>query len=76
MEIAIGALGYEPARPGMVINKDEPQPVRGTPINRISPKEQQRVTAILRHLQWEPKHNERGRWWERKSVQADTTDAR
>ena len=74
MEIAIGALGYEPHRPGIVINKDEPQPLRGTPINRISPKDQQRITAILRHLQWEPKHNEHGRWWERKSVPADTAD--
>jgi predicted P-loop ATPase len=72
MQIAVGALGYEPARPGMAINKDEPQPVRGTPINRISPKDQQRITAILRHLQWEPQHNERERWWGRRPVHADT----
>src|SRR5262249_28618512 len=36
MEIALGALGYEPARPGMVVHKNDPQPVRGTPINRLS----------------------------------------
>ena len=74
MDIAIGALGYEPARPGMAIEKDEPQPLRGTPINRITPKDQQRITAILRHLQWEPQHNKRERWWEPKSPSGDTGD--
>jgi hypothetical protein len=64
MEIALGALGYEPARPGMKVGRDEPQPVRGTPINRLGPADQRRITAILHHLEWEPKRNERERWWQ------------
>ena len=38
------------------------------------PIRQQRITAILRHLQWEPQHNKRERWWEPKSRSGDTGD--
>jgi predicted P-loop ATPase len=66
MEIAIGALDYEPARPGMVVHKDEPQPVRKTPINRLTPRDQQRIAAALVHLGWESRHSGGERWWEPK----------
>jgi hypothetical protein len=68
LDVAIYALDFEDERP---TSKDEP---RGTPINRLTPKDQQRIARVLTHLQWEPKHNERGRWWEQKQAAADTAD--
>jgi hypothetical protein len=65
MEIALGALDYEPARPGMAVHPGEPQPVRGTPINRLAPRDQQRITAILEHLKWTPKRTNKDRFWQR-----------
>jgi predicted P-loop ATPase len=67
MEIALGALGYEVTRPGMTVSRDEPMPLRGTPINRLAPKDQQRIIAILTHLEWEPKRDMYGRWWQPKT---------
>jgi predicted P-loop ATPase len=72
MEICLGALGYEPARPGAQERDGEPKLLRGTPINRITPRDQQRITAILRHIQWEPNRDEHGRWWQAKPTPADT----
>jgi hypothetical protein len=66
-QVALGALDYEGQRPRMPKDKDEPQPVRGTPINRLSPKDQQRIAAVLVHLGWEPKRDANGRWWEPKA---------
>jgi predicted P-loop ATPase len=62
--IAVGALGYELKTPPQSSPGEPPIP-RGTPINRFGPKEQQRVSAILTHLGWEPKRNKRERWWVR-----------
>jgi hypothetical protein len=45
-------------------NKDEPQPVRGTPINRLSPSDQKRIVSVLTHLEWEPKRDMNERWWQ------------
>jgi hypothetical protein len=66
LQVAIGALEFEAERPLMPKNEDEPQPARGTPINRLSPKDQQRIAAVLTHLKWELKHNNRERWWQPK----------
>jgi hypothetical protein len=49
--------------------------VRGTPINRLTPKDQQRITSVLTHLGWGPKRNEHERWWEPKSTSNDTDDS-
>src|SRR5262249_16843006 len=65
MEIVIGALGYEPPRPDPVYYPNEPKPLRGTPINRVSPADQRRITAVLMHLGWSPKRDNTRRWWER-----------
>lgn len=62
--IAVHALGYETERPLMPKDKDEPMPVRGTPINQFDKPKQMRVAAILRHLEWEPKRDMRERWWQ------------
>ena len=67
MEVALGVLGYEVTRPGMTIGRDEPTPLRGTPINRLTPKDQQRIIAVLTHLEWEPKRNKSERWWQPKT---------
>jgi hypothetical protein len=64
LQVAIGALEYEAERPLMPKNRDEPQPARGTPINRLSPSDQRRIVAILTHLGWEPKRDMHGRWWQ------------
>ena len=64
LQVALGALEYEGQRPLMPKDKDEPQPVRGTPINRLSPGDQRRIAAVLTHLGWEPKRDKHERWWE------------
>src|SRR5262249_43338301 len=64
LHIAVGALEYEPERRMTPRDKDEPQPARGTPITRLSPRDGDRITAVLHHLGWVPKRNERERWWE------------
>ena len=66
IQIAIGALGYEGDRPLMPLSRDEPQPARGTPINRFGTVDQRRVAAILTQLGWQQKRDMRGRWWEPK----------
>jgi hypothetical protein len=63
LQVAVHALDFEEERP---TSKDEP---RGTPINRLNPKDQHRIAAVLTHLGWEPKHNERERWWQPKTSQ-------
>jgi predicted P-loop ATPase len=60
LDVAIYALGYEEEQPS---SKDEP---RGTPINRLGPADQRRITAILTHLGWEPKRSNSERWWQPK----------
>jgi predicted P-loop ATPase len=62
IEIAVGALAYE-AEPPVVIPY-QTHPARGTPINRLTPNDQNRITAILIHLGWTPKRTKTGRWWE------------
>jgi predicted P-loop ATPase len=69
LDIAIYALDFEEERP---TSKDEP---RGTPINRLSPNDQQRIFRVLTHLQWEPKRDKRERWWQPKTAPGDTGDA-
>jgi hypothetical protein len=61
LDVAIYALDFEEERP---TSKDEP---RGTPINRLSPRDQQRIFAVLTHLGWEPKRDKHARWWQPKS---------
>jgi predicted P-loop ATPase len=62
--IAVRALGYELERPLIPRDKDEPQPARGTPINRLTTGDQRRIAAVLTHLKWVPKRTKRERWWE------------
>jgi predicted P-loop ATPase len=62
LQIAVHALDYEEELP---TSRDEP---RGTPINRLGPREQQRIVAILTHLGWEPKRNKHERWWQPKKT--------
>ena len=68
INIAVNALGYELEPPLTPTSKDEPHPVRGTPINRLGTTDQRRITAILKHLDWEPNHDEKRRWWEPKKA--------
>jgi predicted P-loop ATPase len=62
LQIAIAVLGYETEPP--LIRKEGPQPLRKTPINRFTIKDQGRVAGILEHLGWEPKRSKAERWWE------------
>jgi predicted P-loop ATPase len=64
LHIAVNVLEYE-TEPPLIIDPNDPPP-RKTPINRFGTTEQRRVTAILRHLGWTAKRNERERWWEPK----------
>jgi predicted P-loop ATPase len=69
LDIAVNALGFEIEPPA---DKDEP---RGTPINRLSPRDQHRVSAVLTHLGWEPKRNMSERWWQPKPEETTDNDA-
>jgi hypothetical protein len=71
LHVALHALDYEAERPLMPKSRDEPQPARGTPINRLSTNDQHRIARILTHLEWVPKRNERERWWAPKSASDD-----
>jgi predicted P-loop ATPase len=62
LDIAINALGYEDKPP--IITPYQTHPVRGTPVNRLSPNDQHRIAAILVHLKWTPKKSGSTRWWE------------
>jgi hypothetical protein len=62
IDIAVDTLGYEIEPPQ--VSQFGPQEPRKTPINRLGPKEQGRIIAVLRHLGWEPKRNMVERWWE------------
>ena len=64
--VALHALEFEAERPLIFpgADKDQPQPARGTPINRLTPADQRRIVAVLTHLGWEPKRNEHERWWQ------------
>jgi hypothetical protein len=75
LRVALGALEYEGQRPLIPKSKDEPQPVRGTPINRLTPADQRRITAVLTHLEWEPKRKNSERWWQPKELRSARNDA-
>ena len=62
MDVATGALGYELTPP--LVTSYQPVPARGTPVNRLSPGDQQRIAAVLTHLRWTPKRDQNGRWWQ------------
>jgi predicted P-loop ATPase len=64
LQIAVGVLEYEVERPLMPRDKNEPQPVRGTPLNRLGKADQLRIAAILTHLGWVPRRDMRARWWQ------------
>jgi predicted P-loop ATPase len=67
LQVALQVLDYEAERPLIPRSKDEPQPARGTPINRLGPNDQRRIASVLVHLGWEPKRDMRERWWQPKS---------
>jgi predicted P-loop ATPase len=58
--VAIGALGFEPTRTGMTVREGEPQPIRGTPINRLGVADQRRISAVLTKLKWRRDKREGG----------------
>jgi hypothetical protein len=63
IEIAIGALGYE-RDPPLPSSFGKSAPIRGTPLNRLSPNDQNRIATVLVHLGWAPKKSGNRRWWE------------
>ena len=62
IDIAVGALKFEKEPP--VVTPYQSNPVRGTPINRLSPNDQRRIASVLTHLKWVPKRDKHGRRWE------------
>ena len=58
IDIAVNVLEFEDELP------TDKETIRGTPLNRLTPKDQSRITAILTHLGWEPKRDKRERWWQ------------
>jgi predicted P-loop ATPase len=70
IDIAVDVLGYERELPKpalAVAYSYQPAPVRGTPINRLTIRDQARIANILTHLKWEPKRDRNKRWWQLKS---------
>jgi predicted P-loop ATPase len=63
INIAVNVLDYEIESP-LIQPQGQPQEPRKTPINRLGPKEQGRIGAILSHLGWVPKRTSAERWWE------------
>jgi hypothetical protein len=64
LHVALHALQYELERPLMPRNRDEPQPVRGTPINRLGTADARRIAAVLTTLGWvRGERDMYGRWW-------------
>lgn len=63
INIAVNVLDYE-IEPPLIQPQGQPQEPRKTPINRLGPKEQGRIGAILSHLGWVPKRTSAERWWE------------
>jgi hypothetical protein len=55
LKVAIGALGYDDS---------EVTPQGKTSINRLAPRDQQRISSVLTHLGWVPNRDKHGRWWE------------
>jgi predicted P-loop ATPase len=74
LDVAEGALNFELQLPARR-EKDDPIEPRGTPIDRLTPTVQHRITAILQHLGWEPKRNRSERWWQPKKGMGDTGDS-
>jgi predicted P-loop ATPase len=63
IQVACGALGYEGERPCFTV-PGEPQPARGTAINRFTTSDQRRLAAIMTTLGWQQgKRDKHGRWW-------------
>jgi predicted P-loop ATPase len=63
IQVACGALGYEAERPCFTV-PGEPQPARGTAINRFGTADQRRIAAIMTTLGWrQGKRDMHSRWW-------------
>jgi predicted P-loop ATPase len=64
LHVAVHALEYELERPLITKDRDEPQPVRGTPINRLGTADARRIAAVLTILGWQRGTRDKyGRWW-------------
>ncbi len=62
LRVALGALGFEGDRPLVV--PGDPQPARGTPINRLGTADQRRIVATLTALGWvRGKREGNNRFW-------------
>jgi hypothetical protein len=57
IKIAVDVLSF-------TISNTQQQGEIKTPIVRLDPKIQGRISAVLQHLGWIPQHNKRERWWE------------